>query len=143
FQTVEAEVAVPVGAGEYSAPSTQYSARPRRVEAPRLSVAEPEQITALRRLRWVGLAAVPSSLMLGVTTYMTTDIAAVPFFWVTPLALYLLTFILVFARWPVVWTTWPHEVMLYLQPCLVLLLALKMLAGLTPKHWATLIEFAM
>ena len=31
-----------------------------------------------RRLRWVGLAFVPSSLMLGVTTYLTTDIAADP-----------------------------------------------------------------
>ncbi|MBI3412436.1 MAG: hypothetical protein HY040_29305, partial [Planctomycetes bacterium] len=35
-------------------------------------------ITPWRRLRWIGLAAAPSSLMLGVTTYLTTDIAAVP-----------------------------------------------------------------
>lgn len=61
-------------------------------------------VTWQRRLRWVALAAVPSSLMLGCTTYMTTDIAAIPFFWVLPLELYLLTFILVFSRWPVVWT---------------------------------------
>ncbi|MFO0865873.1 MAG: hypothetical protein U0744_14690 [Gemmataceae bacterium] len=33
-----------------------------------------------------GAAAVPSSLMLGMTTYLTTDIAAIPFFWVIPLA---------------------------------------------------------
>jgi hypothetical protein len=38
--------------------------------------------------------------MLGVTTYMTTDIAAVPLLWVLPLATYLLTFVLVFARKP-------------------------------------------
>ena len=56
--------------------------------------------------------------MLGVTTYMTTDIAAIPLFWVMPLALYLLTFILVFVRWPVVWTGVPHSVMLYVQPVL-------------------------
>src|SRR5581483_287490 len=46
---------------------------------------DPEQpITLWRRLRWIGLAAAPSSLMLGVTTYITTDIAAIPFFWVIP-----------------------------------------------------------
>jgi spermidine synthase len=45
---------------------------------------------------WVALAAVPSALMVGVTTYITTDIASTPFLWVLPLALFLLTFILVF-----------------------------------------------
>jgi SAM-dependent methyltransferase len=56
---------------------------------------------ALRdRLIWVFLAAVPSSLMLGVTTYITTDVASAPFLWVIPLALYLLTFIIAFAARP-------------------------------------------
>lgn len=50
------------------------------------------------RLTWLALSFIPSSLMLGVTTYITTDIAAVPLLWVVPLALYLLTFIIVFAR---------------------------------------------
>ena len=57
-------------------------------------------VTWQRRLRWILLAAVPSSLMLGATTYMTTDIAAIPFLWVLPLAIYLLTFILVFSKIP-------------------------------------------
>src|SRR5262249_26307524 len=57
-------------------------------------------ITWGRRLRWVLLAAIPSSLMLGVTTYITTDLAAIPLLWVLPLALYLLSFIIVFARVP-------------------------------------------
>ena len=57
-----------------------------------------EKITWSRRLLWLALAAVPSSLMLGVTTYITTDIASVPLLWVIPLALYVGTFILVFAR---------------------------------------------
>jgi SAM-dependent methyltransferase len=61
-------------------------------------------VSWLRRVRWIALAAIPSSLMLSLTTYMTTDIAAIPFFWVIPLAIYLFTFILVFARWPVAWT---------------------------------------
>jgi hypothetical protein len=51
----------------------------------------------LRKLRWVVLAAVPSSLMLGVTTFLSTDIAAVPLLWIIPLALYLATFIVAFA----------------------------------------------
>ena len=62
----------------------------------------PEERTAApsvrRRLRWVLLAFVPSSLMLGVTNYISTDIAAVPLLWVIPLALYLLTLVLAFAR---------------------------------------------
>jgi hypothetical protein len=49
------------------------------------------------RLTWIALAFVPSSLLLGVTTHITMDIAAVPLLWVVPLMLYLLTFILTFA----------------------------------------------
>ena len=51
-----------------------------------------------RRLRWLALAFVPSSLMLGVTTFISTDIASLPLLWVVPLALYLLTLVLAFAR---------------------------------------------
>lgn len=47
-------------------------------------------------LRWVGLAFVPSSLMLGVTTFLSTDIAAIPLLWVVPLAVYLATFVVAF-----------------------------------------------
>jgi hypothetical protein len=51
-----------------------------------------------KRIRWVLLALVPSSLMLSVTSYLTTDIASIPLFWVVPLGLYLLTYILVFSN---------------------------------------------
>ena len=57
-----------------------------------------ETITTMRRVRWTMLAFVPSSLVLGVTTYISTDIAAVPLLWVIPLALYLLTFVIAFAK---------------------------------------------
>lgn len=50
------------------------------------------------RFRWTLLALVPSSWMLGLTTYITTDIASAPLFWVVPLSIYLLTFIMAFAR---------------------------------------------
>jgi spermidine synthase len=89
-------------------------------------------VTWLRVLRWVALAFVPSSLMLGATTYITTDIAAIPLLWVTPLALYLLTFILVFSRLP----AWVHKAMVLILPLLVLAMLFFMLSGLTTKsHW--------
>jgi len=51
-----------------------------------------------KRLRWIALAFVPSSLMLGVTNYLTTDIASLPLLWVVPLAIYLFTLVLAFAK---------------------------------------------
>ena len=57
-----------------------------------------EQLTARRQWRWVLLAFVPCSLMLSVTTYVTSEVAPIPLLWVVPLAIYLLAFILVFAR---------------------------------------------
>jgi len=57
-------------------------------------------LPARRVLKWVALAALPSSLLMGVTTHLTTDVAPVPLLWVVPLALYLLSFVIVFARWP-------------------------------------------
>jgi hypothetical protein len=76
-------------------------AQPARASAGRTGSPAPVEAagpTAGDRARWVALAFVPSSLLLGVTTYLTTDVAAVPFLWVVPLALYLLTFVVVFAR---------------------------------------------
>ena len=48
-------------------------------------------------LRWVALSLVPSAGLVAVTAHMSTDIAAAPFLWVAPLALYLLTFVIVFS----------------------------------------------
>ena len=53
---------------------------------------------------WVALAAVPSGLLVAVTAHISTDVAAVPLLWVLPLALYLLTFVIVFPRRPII----PH-----------------------------------
>lgn len=50
------------------------------------------------RLYWMAAAAIPSSLILGATQHISTDIASAPFLWVAPLALYLLTFVIAFAR---------------------------------------------
>ena len=70
---------------------------------------------ARRRLRWLALSFVPSSLLLGVTTYISADIAAIPLLWVIPLALYLLTFVLVFARRSILPLSW----MLRVEPFLI------------------------
>jgi hypothetical protein len=52
------------------------------------------------RLRWIGFAAVPSALMLGVTRHISSEVAAMPLLWVAPLAIYLGTFVIAFGRHP-------------------------------------------
>src|SRR5207248_5658434 len=63
-----------------------------RVEAP----TERPPVTVKQRLRWMLFAAIPSSLLLGVTAHVSTDVAAVPLLWVIPLSIYLFTFIFAF-----------------------------------------------
>lgn len=66
--------------------------------APSAQAAEPgAQNPWNLRLRWLTLAAVPSTLMLSVTTFISVDVAAVPLLWMVPLALYLLTFVFAFS----------------------------------------------
>src|SRR5262249_43445507 len=48
------------------------------------------------RLLWLGLAASASVLLLAVTTHLTQDVAAIPFLWIVPPTVYLLSFILCF-----------------------------------------------
>jgi hypothetical protein len=66
--------------------------------APVASEEPSEPVTWRRRAAWLGFAFAPSSLMLGLTTYISTDVASLPLIWVVPLAIYLLTFVLAFAR---------------------------------------------
>ena len=74
------------------------------------------------RWRWLALAAVPSSLLLSVTSYVTTDLVALPLLWVIPLALYLLTFIVAFGNWRL----FPARRMVWLQPMLLVPLTAEM-----------------
>ncbi len=70
---------------------------PRRVGAD-APIAAPSVQTPFRRaLLWIALAFVPSGLMLATSTFLTTDIVAVPLLWVLPLGLYLLSFSVAFA----------------------------------------------
>jgi hypothetical protein len=99
-----------------------------------------------QRLRYIGLAAIPSSLMLGVTTIVSTEVGSFPLMWSIPLALYLLTFVFVFAK-----RTWlPHRWMVRLMPILLLLMPFLALVdlGRNPMimigvHFATFFVVAM
>jgi hypothetical protein len=100
------------------------------------NVSEPETAPVeqklRQRLRWILLAFVPSSLMLGVTTALTTDVPAIPLLWVLSLSLYLLSFIFVFAKRPPVSQEW----MIRREPFLIL-------AGLMPIVSQTKFSFPL
>jgi len=67
---------------------------------------------------WMALAAVPSGLMIAATAHISTDIGAAPLLWVIPLALYLLTFVIVFQTRRIV----PHGLFVWIQPFFIALL---------------------
>lgn len=89
-----------------------------RAAAPTALVAAPAGWHA--RARWIALAFAPSSLMLGVTQHITSEIAAAPLLWLIPLTLYILTFVLAFARTQLV----PPGLINRIQPLLAILLVL-------------------
>lgn len=106
-----------------------------------------EPVTAKARLAWIGLAFVPSALLVAFTSHITTDIASAPFLWVIPLAAFLGTFVIVFRDRSMI----PHHFVLKAQPYLVAAalvfvvipgvgnVALKVLAGFIAFIATTLI----
>ncbi|MBX9775113.1 MAG: fused MFS/spermidine synthase [Xanthobacteraceae bacterium] len=110
--------------------------------APETAAAKPSAIEAApptwgNVVRWVFLAAVPSGLLVAVTAHISTDVAAVPLLWVIPLALYLLTFVIVFSRQPII----PHWLVVEVQPVFVLALVavivfepIRMIVGIMAVH---------
>src|SRR5258705_5788604 len=84
-----------------------------------------------RRLKWISLAFVPSSLMLGVTTYLSTDLTPVPLLWVVPLAIYLLTFILQFSGGRANVRLWGR----FLLPLFALPVVFSLVCGATQPLW--------
>ena len=93
------------------------------------------------QLGWLALAGLGSVLLLAVTTHITQNVASVPFLWVLPLSLYLLSFILTFdgRGW-----YWPRA-----YPVMVAVLATAMTAGLVwrpnrswtlDEGWTALLE---
>ena len=65
--------------------------------AERVESVERPSVSLKQRLYWILLAFIPASLLFGVTTYITTEIAPTPLLWTIPLALYLVTFVLAFS----------------------------------------------
>ncbi len=110
--------AVMAAGGSIAAPSASSDAKP----------------SALQRLTWMALTAIPSGLCIAVTAYITTDLAAAPFLWVLPLALYLLTFVAVFRDRP--WV--PHAWVLRLLPYVLTPIAISILGG-DKVYWLAII----
>jgi hypothetical protein len=87
------------------------NADPEAGQGARPAAAKSEPISWGQRIKWILLAAAPSSLLLGVTAHITADVASVPFLWAPPLALYLLSFVVAFQERP--WI--PPKIALILQ----------------------------
>jgi SAM-dependent methyltransferase len=79
--------------------AVMYATRRTLVTDDARDVAEPSvaPIGWPRRVRWILLAAIASSLLLSVTMQIATDVMSAPLFWVLPLAIYLLTFVIAFS----------------------------------------------
>ena len=77
------------------------------------------------RALWIALGFIPSGLLVAVTAHIATDVASTPFLWILPLALYLLTFVLVFSERPAL----SERAMLLLQPATVAALAVLLIWG--------------
>ena len=98
------------------------------------------------RWRWLLLAFIPSSLTLGLTTFITTDVAPMPLLWVIPLGTYLTSFVLTFGRTFRV----PPELASRLIPVLAVPVAATMALGvagglriIVPLHLATLLAVSI
>jgi spermidine synthase len=95
-----------------------------------------EKLSLYTRLHWLVLALVPSSLLLGLTNFISTDIASVPLLWIIPLTIYLLSFVIVFSKY----SDKIHPWMVRLQPFfLIPFLAFAFIDPADLPYWAYLI----
>ncbi len=85
------------------------------------------------RLAWIGYAFVPSALLVAVTAHVQTDVAAAPFLWLVPLALFLLTFVIVFQKRPFI----PHWLVERVAPILIIAL---LYFTLNPVHSSLVVQ---
>lgn len=88
-------------------PGTEFPASPGEPSPASASASGP--ITWQKRGLWILLAFVPSSWMLGVTSFLTTDLAPMPILWIIPLSIYLVTFIVAFSDRPLVSRLWVYR----------------------------------
>lgn len=122
-----------IGFIAFAALALACAALARRVETATDAVESPDvpAVAWTRRAKWTVLAFIPSSLMLAVTSYLATDIAAVPLMWVVPLALYLLTFIAAFGSHADRWRAIADRRL----PMLVVALVVFMVVHVTGPAW--------
>jgi protein-L-isoaspartate O-methyltransferase len=107
--------------------------RGRQEVAPAPAASPPQEasVTSRDRLFWIASAAVPSALLLGVTQYLTSQIAPISLLWVLPLGVYLATFIVAFARRQIVST----ERLSRLLAIVAVVTALVLLARIIDPQW--------
>ena len=74
----------------------------RLAQAQAQAQAKAPPVRGRQRLRWIFLSAVPSAYLVAITAHLTTDVTPTPFLWVAPLAIYLLSFVLVFSTRPLI-----------------------------------------
>jgi hypothetical protein len=101
-----------IGASFFLMRGAQAGGVPQAVPAAPVGEAAPAAAPTLaNRLSWIGLAFVPAALLTAFTVHITTDVASAPQLWVIPLAIYLLTFVLVFRDRPLI----SREALLFLH----------------------------
>jgi len=102
--------------------------------APAGADGRPEErvVTTRDRAFWLAASAVPSALLLGVTQYLTSEIAPTSLLWVLPLAVYLATFVAAFARR----TLASPETLSRVLAIAVVVTALVQLARIVDPQWA-------
>jgi hypothetical protein len=91
---------------------------------PKVVIVKPKSVAGPKKRligEYIWLSFIPSALLVAVTAHISTDIAPAPFLWVIPLALYLLTFVLIFRDEPLV----PGKAIIHLVPILAGLVILS------------------
>ena len=86
--------------------------------------------TRARVLLWVALGLVPSGMMLATSTFISTDLLAMPLLWVVPLGLYLLSFSVAFAG-----NRWLADTLTRVAPVTILMFGGILMGGFTPTPW--------
>ena len=108
-----------------------WQQRPRR-PTENETTTEPSPISWRRAAGWLVLALVPSSLVVGSTAYLSSELVPMPLLWVVPLAIYLGTFITSFGGYRVTL----NSALVRAYPLVAVPLAAWMLSGAAPL-WST------
>jgi hypothetical protein len=126
-----AALVVAIAASFFLMRGAQANGVPEAPPAPAASAASAAAPTFGKRALWVALAFVPSALVTAFTVQTTTDVASAPLLWVVPLAVYLLTFVLVFRDPPLI----SREALLFLH-LIALIIVLFALGHIGNHGWA-------